>query len=578
MTTKQATLCIGVVFLAFSAQHCTTARVKPTQTVLGQKSEGEPGAVSPSTPDSEPSQVWKPEPEPEPGNFLRDRDRAVDLVLKDARLLFERGKALFESGQTEEGRFFFDESLALIHSSGFAPADYPRLEHVLDDLQSDIRRVEITVLAERDEPSLPTEEELSDSLSPLDEIANLDLFEAEIDPALEDRVGEDLRSIKFDFPVVVNKEVLRFLEYYQGRGRKAMEGALKRSGHYMPEFQRIFQEEGLPQDLIYMAHVESLFKTKAYSRAHARGIWQFVKGTGRLYGLSAGWWVDERLDVLKATRSAARHLRDLKEEFGDWYLALAGYNGGPGRVSRVLRRYGKLDYWEMARRKMLPRETRNYVPSILAAIIIYKHPEQYGFDQQPDPPLQWENVRVDFQVDLRVIADAIGISQEALVDLNPQLLRGITPPGDEGYYLNVPLGTGELAQQKLAEIPPEKRLRLQHHKVRKGETLSHIASKYGISIRAIAETNRLRNVNRLSLGQDLIIPLSDWRALAGASGEDVDPVADKHTVRRGDSLYKIARSYGVSLENLFRWNNLGPRSVLRPGQEIRVKAATGSAR
>jgi membrane-bound lytic murein transglycosylase D len=294
-----------------------------------------------------------------------------------------------------------------------------------------------------------------------------------------------------------------------------------------------------------------------------------MAGTGRVYGLKVNWWVDERMDYEKATRSAARMLKDLKEEFGDWYVVLAAYNVGKGRVGRALKRYGEMDYWTMVKRRLIPRETRNFVPSILAAMIIYKNPARYGFNVEKDPPMDREKVAVPFQADLKVIAELIGVEADVLDEMNPELLRGITPFETEDYYLKVPPGKAIAAAEQLSDLPPEKRLRWAHHKVRQGETLSVIAARYGVSIRAIADMNRIRNVNRLSLGQDLVIPLSDYRAVASTEGGSV-PQNGSHIVRRGDSLYRIARQYGVRMNDLFRWNNLGPRDTIHPGQEIRL--------
>jgi membrane-bound lytic murein transglycosylase D len=504
----------------------------------------------------------------EPDHFALERERAVALLVRDSRLLFERGGQLFVAGDLEAGRAYFRLAVDLLERSGYSFEEYPVLEQAALDLAGNIRRLEVMALMDVEEPPFPLGVELGEFLSPLDIIAALDLYAVEVDPALEHLVSEDLRQTPFDFPIIVNQEVLRFLDFYQGRGRKNMEEALRRSGLYLDRFRRIFAEEGLPQDLVYMAHVESLFKPRAYSRAHARGIWQFMAGTGRLYDLQVGWWLDERMDILKSTRGAARFLRDLKEEFGDWYLVLAAYNGGPGRVARVRRRHGDLDYWTMARRRLLPRETSNFVPSILAAMIIYRSPERYGFFVEKELPLEFDTVPLDYQVDLRVIADSIGVPVGALEEMNPELLRGVTPPDSE-YQLKVPVGNGGLVAVKLAEIPPEQRLRLTHHKVRQGETLSKISARYGVPIRAIAEMNRLQNIHRLRLGQDLVIPLSDWRAVA--AGSPAEPGGrGSHIVRRGDSLYKIARHYGVRVNDLFQWNNLSPGDVIHPGQEIRL--------
>jgi membrane-bound lytic murein transglycosylase D len=508
---------------------------------------------------------------------VREETEALELILKDAELLYQKGKENHDNRNYERAEIFFDECLDLLENCGFDFEDHPRIDHAYYTYLSDIRRLEIqSIFNNQEEPEFPLLDELGTTESPLDFIANVNLYEIEIDPGLENLVSEDLRRTQYDIPIVVNKQVLKFLDYYQGRGRKATEESLKRSGRYIDLFKSIFREHDLPLDLIYLANVESLFKPSAYSRARARGIWQFMKGTGRLYGLEIDWWLDERLDFVKSTETAARYLKDLHDEFGDWYLALAAYNGGPGRVRRALNRYGDLDYWTMTQRRMLPRETRNFVPSILASILIFRNPEHYGFHIEPDNPLEYEFVNLDYQVDLDVIAESIGMDFEAIRTLNPELMRGVTPFETSDYRLKVPLGKSQLLLTKLAALPPEKRLRLKHHKVRQGETLSVIASRYGTSIRAIADVNRIRNIHRLKLGQDLIIPLSDWKAAALSSQGKGDPSIGRHTVRRGDSMYQIARYYGVSLQNLYQWNNLGPKDIIHPGQEILLQPGSHS--
>lgn len=498
--------------------------------------------------------------------------RTASFLISDAQAIFERGRSHYESGDFEMGRVYFDEALALLSNCGLSFKDHPELEQKYHELEHEIRRIRILASIGFDEPPLP----LDEFSSPLDELAALDLYTVEVDPALEHLVSEDLRRTAFDFPVVVNQEVLKLLDYYQGRGRKNTEEAIQRSGRYLPMIKAIFREEGLPQDLVYMAHAESLFKPKAYSRARARGIWQFMAGTARLYNLKVDWWVDERLDVAKATRSAARHLKDLRAEFGDWYLALAAYNSGPGRVARVIKRHGQMDYWKMTERRLLPLETRNYVPSILASIFIYRNPERYGFEVTPDPYLEFEEVPVSDQVDLVVMADLIGVEHGVLADLNPELLRGVTP-GAGVHSVKVPPGKGASLMAGLVDLPPSQRLRFQNHRVQRGETLSRIAGRYGVSVSALAEANNIRNVHRLSLGQELLIPVGGAAkartssALASRSaGAGARGTPDRHLVRPGDSLYKIARTYGLRLVDLFRWNNLRSGALIHPGQEIRL--------
>ncbi len=527
---------------------------------------------TPQPPEEESLQVQQEPPVPvqEPLSHAAEEVRraTVAFLISDAQAVFERGRSHFESGEYEMGRTYFEEALDLLRNGGYSFEEFPELEQKYHELEHDIRRIQILAQAGLEEPPLP----LDEFSSPLDELAAIDFYTVEVDPALEYLVSEDLRRTPFDFPVVVNQEVVKLLDYYQSRGRKVTEEAIQRSGRYLPLIKAIFREEGLPQDLAYMAHAESLFKPKAYSRARARGIWQFMAGTARLYDLTVNYWLDERLDVVKATRSAARHLKDLKAEFGDWYLALAAYNSGPGRVARVLKRHGELDYWSMASRRLLPRETRNYVPSIIASIFIYRNPERYGFNVTPDPPLEYEEVPVSDQVDLGVMAELMGVEAGVLEELNPALVRRVTP-GNTTYAVKVPPGKGATLVARLADLPPSQRLRFQTHLVRRGETLSAIARRYGVSVDAVAAANNLRNIHRLSLGQELLIPVSGVspRQTASAAGSQRGAAApDRHVVRPGDSLYKIARTYGLRLVDLFRWNNLRPGALIHPGQEIRL--------
>ncbi len=413
-------------------------------------------------------------------------------------------------------------------------------------------------------------------LTPIDELADLNLFTIEVDPHLKELISGDLLQTRYDIPVVLNNQVLRFLNHYQTRWRDIMERGLKRAGRYVDLFREIFKREGLPQDLVYVPHTESLFNPRAYSRARAKGIWQFIKWTGRKQGLRQDWWIDERSDIVKSTEAAARYLKELHEQFGDWYLALAAYNVGPARIQRNLNRYGSIDYWDMVKRRLLPRETRNYVPSILATVIIYRNPERYGFHAEADPRIQFETLSLDYQVDLGVVSESIGVPLAELENLNPELTYGVTPKDYSEYRLKVPPGKAELLKSRLATLPEEERLQLQHHRVRRGETLSVIASRYGVPLRAIAQTNRLRNIHRIKEGQDLIIPIGARAAIQRyyrrrGSRQRPRILTPTYVVRRGDTLGRIARFYGVTVEKLQKWNNLEPGTIIYPGQKLTAR-------
>ncbi len=486
--------------------------------------------------------------------------------LQEADRLFEQGRQLFGSGKVESGRSYLRQALDHLKEDpqGSSPAE---LEAGYFSLLSQVQELELEFLTGSPEASF------DDEPSAIDHLAHINLFTIKVDPALRELAHEDFLDSRFDIPIVLNERVLKFLRYYRTRGRRVMTEGLKRSGKYLGLFRKIFREEGVPLDLIYVAHVESLYKPRALSRARAKGIWQFVRGTGRVYGLKQTWWLDERSDILKSTAAAARHMRDLYDQFQDWYLALAAYNSGAGRVGRVLKRYGQMDYWQMVNRRLLPRETRNYVPSILASMIIFKNPERYGFHVDRDPEIEFEMASIKEQVDLEVAAELIDVPTSLLMSYNPELRRAITPFDYPGYLMKVPIGMAEPLQAGLAKLPPDKRIRVRHHRVESGQTLSLIASRYGASIQAIAEVNRIRNIHRLRLGQDLIIPLRGGRPPRGKRGRAIasSGSADEHIVNRGETLGKIARIYGVRLGDLLRWNNLRRRQLIHPGQAIKVK-------
>jgi membrane-bound lytic murein transglycosylase D len=338
--------------------------------------------------------------------------------------------------------------------------------------------------------------------------------------------------------------------------------------------ERIFREEGLPQDLIYLAQAESSFKPTALSRARARGMWQFIASRGREYGLQVGWWVDERQDPEKATRAAARHLRDLYEEFGDWHLAMAAYNTGPAGVARAIERTGYADFWELHKRNVLPRETKNYVPIILALTIIAKNQDKYGVQVQPEAPVETDVVKPGHPIDLRLVAETVDVSVETLKQLNPALLRTVTPRDPE-FELHLPAGTAERFFAEIAEIPQEKWVLWRRHRVEEGETLSAIASKYRVTTTAIAQVNGIDTRSVLSVGDRLIIPSTTASNVAGRMV--------RYRVRRGDTLSEIARQHDVSVDDLRRWNGLrGSRvargAVLKVYPGGRASAVTQTAR
>jgi membrane-bound lytic murein transglycosylase D len=382
----------------------------------------------------------------------------------------------------------------------------------------------------------------------------------------------------YDLPVVKNAKVDYFIDYYARRGHRGFRRWLERSGRYLPMMRDIFAAEGLPQDLAYLAMIESGFNERACSRASAVGPWQFMEGTGRMYGLNNDWWRDERRDPVKATRAAARHLRDLHRMFdGDWPLAIAAYNAGAGKVRQAVRRAGSRDFWEISRHHFLRAETRNYLPKLFAVLHIAKDPAAYGFDDlNYQDPLAYDEVRLPDTTDLDIVARLCGVDYRAILKLNPELKRWCTPPALTDYALRIPAGKQEAFVTAYAEIPAERRANYRQHRVRAGETLGGLAHRYGIRVRDIMLLNRIKDPRKVRIGRNLILPLRPgYSALPVATLADdyVRSGTRSYRVRTGDSLWTIARRFGVTTRKLCAWNGLRADAVLRPGKVLKVAGA-----
>lgn len=317
--------------------------------------------------------------------------------------------------------------------------------------------------------------------------------------------GATADTTSWDVPITLNDAVDRWLVYFQTRGRERFRTYLSRAGKYETMMRAALRDHGLPEDLVYLSLIESGYNPNAYSRAHAVGLWQFIASTGRMNGLRIDYWVDERRDPVRATEAAADHLKSLYSEFGSWYLAAAAYNGGRNRVRRSIWRSGSRDFWTLARRRYLHRETRDYVPKLIAAALIAKEPDRYAFRVEPSEPLKYDVVRVSDATGLDVIAEAAGASVAEVAELNPALIRGVTPPG-ETYYVRVPRRSAARFAVNFARLAPEHRVRAVRHVVRSGDTFYRIARVYGSDISAIQALNPHVHPRRLRVGQHLLIP------------------------------------------------------------------------
>jgi membrane-bound lytic murein transglycosylase D len=395
--------------------------------------------------------------------------------------------------------------------------------------------------------------------APIDEVAAVAV---PADPRTKERAEEAAKSVSHDLPLTVNDEVLQFLNFFQTpKGRDIVENGLRRSGKYRDMISRVLREEGLPQDLIYLAQAESAFQPLALSRAGARGIWQFVAYRGQQYGLRHTWWIDERQDPEKATRAAAQHLRDLYGLFGDWYLAMAAYNCGPGNVQKGIERTGYADFWELYKRNVLPRETKNYVPIIIALTLIAKDAAHYSIQADPDAPVPTDIVKPGRPIDLRLVAETIDVDVETLRSLNPSLLRMATPD-DPSFELRLPQGTGEKFTAEIAAIPPDKWVSWRRHRVEPGETLTSIAKKYRVTPAAIAEANNIERTAAMEPGVKLTIPATQLST-------ETKRLLVSYRVRRGDTLAGIADRFSVNSEDVRKWNRLRSNHVSR-GMVLRI--------
>jgi membrane-bound lytic murein transglycosylase D len=486
-----------------------------------------------------------------------DSDPVGDLIAKVEKD-FQAGLDAYKAGQPETARQDFDNAFNALLESNFDVRSDDRLEKEFDRIVEGVNHLDLGGLASDSEAQ-------KSEPAPIDETNGIT---PSADAKVIAKAQAEIKSTHSDLPLMMTDQVAGYISYFSNRGRGTFERAFARSGRYHDMMVSILKQEGVPQDLIYLAQAESGFHPLAVSRAGARGIWQFMGSRARGYGLQRSLWVDDRQDPEKSTRAAARHLKDLYAQFGDWYLAMAAYNSGPGTVQAAVKRTGYADFWELYRRNVLPKETRNYVPIILAVTIMAKNLSQYGFDDvSKDDPIAFDSVTINYPVDLRLVADCVEATPAQLQELNPSLLR-LTTPREGTFELHLPVGTKNQYQTAITAIPSGMRLWWRYHKVQPGDTLASIARAYRVTANSIAGVNQLDGTE-LQANAELIIPIAPGK----------HPVSDtmtyarritRYKVHAGDTVEIVAENVGVPAQMIRRWNGLRSGDSLRGRKVLAV--------
>jgi membrane-bound lytic murein transglycosylase D len=465
----------------------------------------------------------------------------VQQIIQNVEKAYQNGVANYRDGHPAAAKASFDYAVDQMLTSGIDIKNDPDLSAEFDRILDAVNTLEMDALKQGPGLAAPAEQTLVD-------IANEATFP--VDPNIKAEATAQLKTTQSDLPLVMNDVVASYINLFSNTkaGHATIVLSLTRGGRYKDLIQRVLKEEGVPQDLFYLAVAESGFRPQAVDRkSGAGGMWQFMPYG--VYGLSKTGWYDERFDPEKATRAYARLIKANYNQLGDWYLAMAAFDWGAGAVQRAVQRTGYADFWELYKRNNLPAETKNYVPTILAVTIMAKNPKQYGLDTlTPDPPLVTDTVQTDSSVDFRLISDITGAPVQEIAAINPSLLRGATPP-DESYDLHLPAGTKDLFLKEIAEIPEDKRRYWRFHKVGVGDTLEDVARSFHVSASEIAAVNRLDSASDLSGVDALVIPV----APASAPSRSQSAL---YRTRSGDSLVTVADRFGVTVEQLRRWNHL----------------------
>ncbi|MBN4057099.1 LysM peptidoglycan-binding domain-containing protein [bacterium AH-315-J21] len=484
-----------------------------------------------------------------------------------------------QEGSWDEAQYYFERSLKILGDLDIESEDMPdstlsvEINRYNTLLENVVSSYNVTLLSLGKLPADISPSALRERLR--------DFGQPSTNPKELPTVGdEENRVVTYDMPIVFNDRVRSSIKYFQTDARDAFIRYYSRSTKFLPMIHEIFRSYGLPDDLCYLALVESGYNTKAYSWAKAAGLWQFISSTGKLYGLKRSWWYDERRDAVKSTHAAAKYLKWLYQRYGDWPLAMAAYNAGPGKVSRTMKRDRTSDYWKL---RHLRRETKNYIPLYMAATIICKDPRKYGFDPSEiefQEPLEYDVVVVGKTLALKDVAKAVGTTEKVIVDLNSELLRKHTPPKAKRYKLKIPKGTKAVFASAYDGLESPEEMSWVKHRIRRGETISTIASKYGVSQYAIREANNMSSRrSRIYAGKTLIVPVPLDGAPSKSGRKSGKRKAENgiYIVRGGDSVYDISRAFGISMTSLKNLNNIGRRGRIYVNQRLKIPGLSASA-
>src|ERR1017187_1868530 len=517
-----------------AAQPTTQAPVAKPETQVAQAQEQpaqKPASAEPDVPTSAPVP-----------------DAVGDLIAR-AEKEYQAGLANHQAGKAEEAKQNFDNALNALLTSNLDIRSDDRLQKEFDRVVPGVKELSPGATAD-------TEAQQKSEPAPIDETNGIT---PAADAGIKAKAQAEIKNTRSDLPLMMTDQVAGYITYFSNHGRGSFERAYSRSGRYHDMIVSTLKEEGLPQELIYLAQAESGFHPLAVSRAGARGIWQFMASRGRGYGLYHNMWVDDRQDPVKSTRAAAHHLKDLYNQFGDWYLAMAAYNSGPGTVQSAVKRTGYADFWQLYNRNVLPKETRNYVPIILAVTIMTKNPSQYGLDEVVmEHPADYDTVTINYPVDLRLVAECVNSAPSELQDLNPSLLRLTTPRAGK-FELHLPVGTKDEYQTAIATIPTDMRLWWRYHTVLSGDTLASLARNYHTTPKSIAAANQLEGTE-LEADAKLVIPVAPGKHPLSDTATYARRIT-RYRVHSGDTVESVAENFGISPQMLRRWNGLHGESL-----------------